>query len=766
MKKIFRFLFKTVINLFFLLVILYLGILFYQNVYVKYFKYPVFSANLTWSSEKVSDTTIYLDSFIVRFDEESGRLRITDKDNKYLFESLSKSAFLHGAIGKEEASEARGSFFIDDEIINKCDVQSIESIQEIKNTAKKTEGVQITGKVFCRQNITSDYIFSLKEASKSELVFSAIFSNNKINRTFITFRSSPKDYYTGFGEQFSYMNMNGRRLPVFIMEQGIGRGDEPITTGADITAKSGGNWHTSYAGIPYFMKTGYDVPVSGLYLKNYEYSVFDFRDDDMAQISVFSNDVRGSLLNGDHPKDIIKTFTDYSGKMRILPDWILKGAVLGIQGGTAKVQRVYEQFRELNTPLSALWLQDWVGQRKTSFGKQLWWNWELDADRYADWQNMAYSLEAEGVYLLIYINPFLADVKDKKNKKKNYFEIAKEKGYLVKKPDGSDYLILNTSFSAGLVDLTNPRAYRWLKGVIQKEMVNIHAKGWMADFGEALPYEAKLHSGETGKSYHNRYPEEWAKLNREVIDSLPNGRNYVFFTRAGYTKSPGYSTLFWEGDQMVSWGRHDGIKSGVIGLLTGGVSGISLNHSDIGGYTTITNPIANYHRSKELLIRWMELNAMSTVFRSHEGNRPDENHQIYSDKETIVYFDKMARLYASWFDYRKILVKEASETGIPVVRPAFLEFPNEAKSYSDGVPDYFMIGEDFLFAPVLNEGQEGVAFKAPKGVWVHLWSQKEYSGNAMIAVDAPLGSPAVFYKKGSKYGEQFFEKARDYKIIE
>ena len=52
----------------------------------------------------------------------------------------------------------------------------------------------------------------------------------------------------------------------------------------------------------------------------------------------------------------------------------------------------------------------------------------------------------------------------------------------------------------------------------------------------------------------------------------------VFFVRAGFRGSPKSASLFWEGDQMVSWQRHDGIKSSVTGLLTGGLSGYAFNH--------------------------------------------------------------------------------------------------------------------------------------------------------------------------------------------
>lgn len=75
------------------------------------------------------------------------------------------------------------------------------------------------------------------------------------------------------------------------------------------------------------------------------------------------------------------------------------------------------------------------------------------------------------------------------------FEEAREKGFLILHPSGQPYLIPNTSFSAGMVDLTNPGAREWLKDIL-REMVATGVSGWMADFGEALPFDAVLHSGE------------------------------------------------------------------------------------------------------------------------------------------------------------------------------------------------------------------------------------------------------------------------------
>jgi len=75
----------------------------------------------------------------------------------------------------------------------------------------------------------------------------------------------------------------------------------------------------------------------------------------------------------------------------------------------------------------------------------------------------------------------------------------------------------------------------------------------------------------------------------------------------------------------VSWDAHDGIKSALLGMLQAGVSGFSLSHSDVGGYTAIPT----LERSKQLLLRWMELSALAdAVFRTHQGNKPFSNAQV------------------------------------------------------------------------------------------------------------------------------------------
>ncbi|MGH3148528.1 MAG: TIM-barrel domain-containing protein, partial [Rubrobacter sp.] len=306
-----------------------------------------------------------------------------------------------------------------------------------------------------------------------------------------------------------------------------------------------------------------------------------------------------------------------------------------------------------------------------------------------------------------------------------------------------------------------PGARTWIKEVIKDNVLGGGASGWMADFGEGLPYDAVLYSGADPKLYHNRYAEEWAEVNREAIREVGREEDVVFFNRSGYTRSPEHSTLFWLGDQLVSWDEHDGIKSAVTGLLSSGLSGYSLQHSDVGGYTAIDNPLIRYHRSKELLMRWTELGAFTTVFRTHEGNRPEDNHQIYSDRETLRHFSRFAGVYAAWEPYRRALVREAAETGLPVVRHPFVHYPEDPEVH--GLEYQFMVGSELMVAPVLDPGERSVEVYLPAGRWVHLWSGKVYGSpeaSVRVTVEAPIGEPAVFHVKGSDAGEDFSSELR------
>jgi alpha-glucosidase (family GH31 glycosyl hydrolase) len=372
----------------------------------------------------------------------------------------------------------------------------------------------------------------------------------------------------------------------------------------------------------------------------------------------------------------------------------------------------------------------------------------------------------------------------KPNTRRHLFEEAKKLGILVRDEAGEPYMMPNTAFDVAMLDFTNPEAHVWFKEIL-RGMADDGVSGWMADFGEGLPLDARLHSGEDSVVAHNRYPELWARVNREFTDEWKAGTaaaatevkdgegedGLVFFVRSGFRESSRWAMLFWEGDQMVSWQANDGIKSSVVGLLSGGLSGFPLNHSDAGGYCTVDlPPFLRYRRGEELLLRWMEVNAFTVVLRTHEGNKPASNSQFYSNARTLAHFARCARIYKAWEFYRAELVGEAAATGLPVARHLFLHYPADERVQAMTYQQ-FLVGAELLVVPVLDKGRTAVTayFPAGGGAWRHVWTGDEYGAGeqdgAEVKVEARVGYPAVFVRAGSPVGERFVNNLRDLNVL-
>lgn len=720
----------------------------------------LYSFNLQYNVTLLPSANYELENFIIHWNNNTGNLSIIHKNNptKILWQNIAGKGFCGAAQGNAIIEEKAGSFTIRDTKTNITQTQTISSIS-LQNSIVEIKGMLQSG-------INTGYRMLLSEKSDKQLHIQLLTDDVSFNRTYLTYTSETREQFFGFGEQPSNFNHKGKRVPILVQEQGIGRGDN-ISDNPIVNfivnlplGVSAGDEYTSYKVVPQYISS----LSNALYLENYEYSEFDFTQNNQVQIELYSGSMVANIIYAENPYQAMEEYTSYCGRMHPLPAWISSGAVIGMQGGTTKLYDVWNTLRNVETPIAAFWVQDWIGQRTTLVGKQLWWNWELDNDRYPAWNKLYDTLNHQNIGLMGYINPFLVDVtREKPNYRRDQYKEAADNNYLVLNNRGRPYQVQNTSFTSGILDISDNNCIAWIKDIIKDEMLARGLKGWMADFGEALPFDVELHSGESTATFHNKYPEVWEHINKEAVQEVSLKDTVVFFSRSAYTQSPKYATLFWQGDQLVSWGKNDGLKSAVTGLLSGGLSGFTLNHSDIGGYTSVTIPILNIPvlgRSKELLRRWMEMAAFSPVYRTHEGLGPDKNYQVYQDEETAKHFARNAKIYRAWYFYRKQLMQEAAEKGYPICRPVFLEYPGDSSTYN--LSNQYMVGSEILVAPILDQNKTTVSVYLPNGNWVNIWTNQLINSTGQrFTITGLSDRAAVFYKQGSTVGLQFKQNLID-----
>ncbi|MCU0661321.1 MAG: alpha-glucosidase [Myxococcota bacterium] len=711
-------------------------------------------------TEPVPDSADYsLGDFTVHFRRSPapGLIEIThaDEPGRILFETVPGVAFVQAKLVRTDWSETHGSFDWKEKVDKRCEDQVLELL------SMGHDGLSLTGR-FADCNVGFGLRFF--EQSGHQLGFSlelkpdqAPAAATAVWRAILAYGSSASEEFYGFGTQYTYLSPKGRRLPILTQEQGHGRGLEPLTSVLNsLGGGAGGSWFTTYAAVPQYLTS----TKRGLFLENYEFCYFDLRDDEQVQIELDAPLLRGRVLHGATMLDLIEEYTSFSGRLPVMPDWMNDGAIVGLMGGSEVVRPRFEALLAHGVPVSGLWLQDWVGKRDTLLGTRLWWNWELDRTSYPDWEELVAEMEDKGIRMLGYVNPFVSDPAGKPGGfERNYFKEAKDAGYLVVGKAGVVQQSDMGGFDGALVDFSYEPARKWFKQVMTDALLGNGMSGWMVDFGESLRMDSVPRSGEPASTFHHRYVEEWARVNREVMSEAGFEGDLMFFMRSGYSRSPKYASQFWLGDNLVSWDAQDGIKTAVTGLLSSGFSGYSLNHSDIGGYTAFDYVVVKYTRSKELLVRWMEMNAFSAVFRSHEGNNAMNGHQIYEDEDTMALFAKFAHIYAALGDYRRTLVQEASAKGYPVVRHPILHYEDDPEVAR--LEYEYLLGPEILIAPVLDEGATAVDVYLPKGKWVHLWSGEvkgDETKGQWQAIGAPLGYPAVFYRRGSKDGESFRQR--------
>jgi alpha-D-xyloside xylohydrolase len=553
--------------------------------------------------------------------------------------------------------------------------------------------------------------------------------------SFVTRDGQP---FRGFGGRHNRLDQRGTAFFNWLQQENTGAGQlQPLINVVPGTEREQylfpNGPHAAYYVQSLFFSDAY-----GFLLDRSELSLWRMAADrpDAWQVSVAASAIDYVVAPGPRMLDLTKA----TGRHRVPPTWAagtqLDRAVRypndSPAGYEAQVRDDLRQIDRTGIPLDAYRIEGWEFFDRPKL------------------RELIGELKRRGIKPILYFRAFVGQDEIGTDDPADFDE-AVEKGYVATTPTGQPYLFFsNFQALAAMIDFSNPEAVEWWQGRI-REALDLGAEGFMQDFGEQVQSDMVFHDGSTGATMHNRYPLLYHRATRELVDRYERehpGREIAFYTRAGYTGTPGSAadeSSNFPGDETTDWSRSSGLQSLTTDMLNRGIGGLFGYMTDIGGYFDL-GPYSP--TTKELFLRWAEWAALSPQFRLH-GSVGAGTHTPWSfDEETVRIYNALSRLHLAARPLILKLWREAVETGVPVARPLYLEFPDDPEAAKQD--QEWMLGPYVLVAPVVEEGARSRDVYFPRGCWEHPESGARFTGPTTAKVDAPLDQLPYFFRCGTR----------------
>ena len=550
------------------------------------------------------------------------------------------------------------------------------------------------------------------------------------------------EHLVGLGGQSFDVDHRGEKVPLFVQEDGIGKFPDPDDTYAGLWFLTGRK-HSTHTPMPMVVSSrGYALAVD-----TNARAVFALGNEDHPDAARFEAwdgtlDLQIFLGERGSAADALGHMVAWVGKtprppLSIFAPWI--DAIFG----SANVRRVATKLRAQGIPASAIWTEDWRGGADTSLGYALAEHWRVDRTLYPDLEAVASDLHGQGFAFLTYENTFIDDTSD-------VLAEATAGGYAIKDATGAPYSFTGVTFGTSkLLDLTNPAAVTWAKGVMH-EAITQGSDGWMADFAEWQPTDAVLASGEDALAVHNRYTVDWAKFTSELLQPIAGRPAPIYFMRSAWLHSQKFTQVMWPGDQQTDFSDGDGLPSVIPIGVNLGLAGFPYFGSDVAGYMSQgTTPT-----SEELYYRWVTFGAFNPVMRTHHGHSARQNWQWEQDAASTAHMRRYARLHMQLAAYLWGSAGSYERDGLPLIRLPALSYPDEPWAWT--TIDEYLLGDRILVAPIQVMGATSRSLALPAGRWYPLLTGAAAVGGELTATAArteipvyvPEGSMLVLYPDG------------------
>ena len=454
------------------------------------------------------------------------------------------------------------------------------------------------------------------------------------------------------------------------------------------------------------------------------------------------------ITAADTPADIVRQYAAVTGTAPMLPAYAAGFWQCKLRYRTQQeLLDIAREYKRRGLPLSVIVADffHWPNQGE----------WRFDPRDWPDPKAMVAELQELGIELMVSIWPTVD------NRTENY-RIMKSKGYLVGTERGVPVnmtFLGNTTF----FDATNPGARRYVWEQAKKNYHDIGIRMFWLD--EAEPEYSvydfdnyRYHLGpvlEVGNIYPRGYAQGFYEGMREAGQT-----EIVNLLRCAWAGSQRFGALVWSGDISSTF---TALRNQLMAGLNMGMAGIPWWTTDIGGFD---GGDVNDPAFQELLIRWFQWGTFCPVMRLHGYRLPKEPPaEAYRDgiaqcdsgapNEIWSYGEANYAIMVKGLELRERLrpyilrqMQVAHESGDPVMRPLFYDFPDQAESWQ--VQDQYMFGPDILVAPILEAGQRSRRVWLPEGcAWIDLSTGARREGGAWSECAAPLEAIPVFVREGA-----------------
>ena len=491
-----------------------------------------------------------------------------------------------------------------------------------------------------------------------------------------------------------------------------------------------------YKSIPFFLSS----KRYGIFFDNSWKSVFDFTGRKTCSFGAEGGEMIYYVITGEDYKDILKKYIMLTGKPVMPPRWALGfSQCRGSYVREDLALEVAQNFRQMRSPCDIIY-QDigWVA------GLQ---DFEWNPRRYDNPRSMLEQLHEMGFHVIVSQDPVISQRNARQWAEADSLSLfAKDsrtgKSYDMPWPWGGN---------CGAVDFTDPAAAPWW-GAYQQKAIDDGVDGFWTDMGEPAWSNEEdadrlnmVHAAGPHAKIHNVYGLYWDRVVTEQFEARNPGRRLFQMTRSAFSGMQRY-TFSWTGDSgsekkmTDSWEQ---FEYQIPMMLSAGLGGIPFITGDITGYC---GDIDDYEAAAELYIRWMQFGLFTPLSRAHhEGNTAVEPWMFGA--EAVDAARKAIELKYSLLPYIYTLAREAYDTGIPLMRAMFLEFPTDKECRS--VDTQFMFGESLLVAPVTEPGAKVRSVYLPKGRWCDYYTGQTFQGGRYVDVPVTLDRIPLFVKSGS-----------------